>query len=212
MEVKTKSAIQEYEHSVAKIVLSCVSELPLRLGMRKVIGILKGTKSTFAIDHQLHKLPTYGIFSTFSKDYLRSVIETLLGKGLLVIEFISAQQARDLPVLKVGPNGYDFIAGKLQLEVPFVDKLTDREVIELTPEERTLFEELRKLRRGLAEEKDLPAYMICPDGVLREISRCKPQTLEALSEIRGVGEKFIQNHGNAFLEATGGPRVGAETP
>ncbi len=81
MNYLTKEVIEAYELSLARIILLCISELPLSLGMGKVIGILKGSKSSFFIDRKLHKLSTYGILPTFSKEYLTTIIGVLVEQG-----------------------------------------------------------------------------------------------------------------------------------
>jgi ATP-dependent DNA helicase RecQ len=55
-------------------------------------------------------------------------------------------------------------------------------------------------RRELAKMKDIPAFMICSDSVLRELTLQKPTNSSALLSIKGIGEKFLQNYGEKFLE------------
>lgn len=200
MQPQIQQIIRDFEHSLAKTVLYCVSETPLSLGISKAIGVLKGAKSTFFIEHNLHRLVTYGILPTFTSEYLRKVIDVLLEGGLLAVEMVS--QYENMPILEITPKGQEFLLGKADIDVPFVEKLSDKEVIELTEEEQELFEALRQLRLKIAVAKGLPAYVICHDTILREIAKSKPTTPETLLAIRGIGKKFIQNYGDFFLEAT----------
>jgi ATP-dependent DNA helicase RecQ len=55
-------------------------------------------------------------------------------------------------------------------------------------------------RRELAKMKDIPAFMIGSDSVLRELTLQKPTNSSALLSIKGIGEKFLQNYGEQFLE------------
>lgn len=82
-----------------------------------------------------------------------------------------------------------------------MEKLADKEVIELDETEQVLFEALRQVRLRIALAKGLPAYTICHDTILREMVKTKPKTPEALLAIRGIGEKFLKNYGEFFLEA-----------
>lgn len=199
MQSQIQQIIRDLDRALAKTVLYCVSETPLPLGISKTIGILKGAKSTFFIEHNLHQLATYGILPTLTSEYLRAVIDALLERGLLTVEMVSRYE--NMPVLELTPKGQEFLSGKADADVSFVEKLSDKEIIQLTEEEEKLFEALRQLRFKVAVAKGLPAYTICHDTVLREMAKSKPTTPENLLAIRGIGEKFIQNYGDFFLEA-----------
>ncbi len=70
-------------------------------------------------------------------------------------------------------------------------------------EERALFERLRALRKRLADERDVPAYIVFSDKVLWEISRRRPSTPGELLRVSGVGPVKLERYGEAFLEAVG---------
>ena len=64
-----------------------------------------------------------------------------------------------------------------------------------------LFETLRALRRRLADERHVPAYVLFNDATLREMARVRPGTANALLGIRGIGERKLADLGERFLEA-----------
>lgn len=64
-----------------------------------------------------------------------------------------------------------------------------------------LFEELRALRRRLAEARGLPPYMIFGDKTLQDMARQYPQTPERLMGVSGVGREKLAQYGNTFIEA-----------
>jgi ATP-dependent DNA helicase RecQ len=64
-----------------------------------------------------------------------------------------------------------------------------------------LFEELRTLRKRLADERDVPAYVIFPDTTLRAMAHDMPATRTDLRRIPGVGDKKLSDYGEAFLAA-----------
>jgi ATP-dependent DNA helicase RecQ len=66
--------------------------------------------------------------------------------------------------------------------------------------DETLFDLLRALRRELADQLGVPAYIVFGDVTLREMARDVPLTPAALSEITGVGAKKLEQFGAAFLE------------
>jgi ATP-dependent DNA helicase RecQ len=63
----------------------------------------------------------------------------------------------------------------------------------------TLFERLRALRKRLAEERGVPAFIIFRDSVLMSMSQLKPLDGPALARINGIGPRKLQEHGMAFL-------------
>jgi ATP-dependent DNA helicase RecQ len=62
-----------------------------------------------------------------------------------------------------------------------------------------LFEELRALRRQIAEREGVPAYVIFHDATLREMAVVRPSTLEELLDISGVGQRKLEKYGGEFL-------------
>jgi len=71
----------------------------------------------------------------------------------------------------------------------------------LSEESQDLFEELRALRRRLAGDRGLPAYMVFNDATLKQMATQKPATYEQLLAVNGVGAKKIETYGDDFLEA-----------
>jgi ATP-dependent DNA helicase RecQ len=66
--------------------------------------------------------------------------------------------------------------------------------------DRPPFEELRKLRRRIADEKGLPAYIVFADATLKAMAAHRPQTEEGLLAIPGVGNRKLEQYGEMFLD------------
>lgn len=62
-----------------------------------------------------------------------------------------------------------------------------------------LFEKLRSLRSQLAQEKNLPPYVIFSDKTLTELAEKQPQTSLEFLQIKGVGKSKLDNYGEQFL-------------
>ncbi|WP_394801025.1 HRDC domain-containing protein [Niabella ginsengisoli] len=60
---------------------------------------------------------------------------------------------------------------------------------------------LKAVRRTCAEENDLPAFIICGDQVLRDICFKKPTDKQSLLAVKGIGEKFTDKYGSAFIQS-----------
>jgi ATP-dependent DNA helicase RecQ len=63
----------------------------------------------------------------------------------------------------------------------------------------SLFDALRALRKHIADQRDVPAYVIFPDTTLRAMARDVPTTLAELRRIPGVGDKKLADYGDVFL-------------
>jgi len=72
--------------------------------------------------------------------------------------------------------------------------------IVLTPEEKRVVRNLKKWRLERANAGRVPAYMICQDRTLEHLARARPDTLEALASIYGLGESKIKNFGEELLQ------------
>jgi ATP-dependent DNA helicase RecQ len=190
--------LQDYERSLARVVLLCIAETPISLGVSKIVGILRGSKSSFIMERNLHRLSTYGVLPTFSKESIEAIIAALITQRFVEIKLVSEYE--NLPVLRITPKGKDFLSGKInQIEASFLDKLVDKTVIELDEDGERLFDALRQIRFKIANAKGVPAYMICSDATLRDMAKSKPLTPHALLAIHGVGSKFVENYGETFL-------------
>ena len=66
-----------------------------------------------------------------------------------------------------------------------------------------MFERLRELRRRLADEKSVPAYVVFGDASLRDMARQRPGTPAEFLEGHGVGQKKAADYGEMFLDAIG---------
>lgn len=199
MQTKSKELIKGYEQSLVKIILNCVSELPFSFGKKKIVGVLRGSKSSYVIDHKLYQLDMYGILPDFKVKYLYCVLEKMQEQGLLEVEMVSNFGNR--PTLTVTQAGKDFLDGKSSTDVDFATALSNREITLLNDQEQVLFDDLRQLRRDLASEQGLPAFMICGNICLREVAKTKPKSEPELLLINGIGESFVHNYGNDFLGA-----------
>lgn len=66
-------------------------------------------------------------------------------------------------------------------------------------ENKALFEALRKLRKRLADEEALPAYIVLSDKVLHLLSTSRPTNLEEFGNISGIGEHKKKKYGKEFI-------------
>ena len=63
-----------------------------------------------------------------------------------------------------------------------------------------LFEAMRALRKRLADQEALPAYIVLSDKVLHLLSTSRPTTIEEFGNISGIGEYKKKKYGKEFVE------------
>jgi ATP-dependent DNA helicase RecQ len=182
----------------AQTILSCVLQLGERFGGDYTSLVLTGSKEERILANCHDKSSTHGLLSRFSKRVVRDWVEQLAAQGYV-------DKVGEYNVLKVTESGRQVLNGK---ETPRLLKPAEKKarkakaaVVGWQGVDEGLFEELRKLRRRLAEEKHVPAYVVFSDAALRDMARLKPATTEDFLEVNGVGEKKCEQYAQVFLQA-----------
>ncbi|HZV38593.1 MAG TPA: HRDC domain-containing protein, partial [Pseudoxanthomonas sp.] len=76
--------------------------------------------------------------------------------------------------------------------------------LSVLPQDLALFNTLRELRAGLAREQNLPPFMILHDSTLRAIAEHRPDSLDQLARINGIGGSKLTRYGEQVLQAVRG--------
>jgi ATP-dependent DNA helicase RecQ len=190
---------------IARKILSCVARAGQRFGAAHITNVLRGADIDQVRTRGHHQLSTFGLLRDGSVPEIRGYIEQLLAAGLL------RQTGDEYPVLALTPGGVALLrnpAAEPDLALarqrrPSKDRVPSRARIEAESwqdVDRGLFERLRELRLTIARARGVPPYVVFHDTTLREMARVKPQTLEALRTIYGVGERKAADLGAEFLE------------
>jgi ATP-dependent DNA helicase RecQ len=190
----------------AKQLLSCVARLAQRrerFGAAHVIDILRGSRSERVLSRNHDELSVHGIGKNHSLKEWRAVIRTLLHQGLL------AETQDGYPVLVLNAESWRVLKGEQSVRVARAARPAGSERqhrgsatgVSLGSEDSALFDELRALRKHLANEQGLPPYVIFHDATLREMAQERPATLHEFARIRGIGEAKLSRYGERFIEA-----------
>ena len=181
---------------VAQKVLSAVARTGERFGTNHVVDVLVGSKNKRISTDGHDKLSVYGIVTDFSKAQLKELAVQLQGKGLLV------RNQGDYPTLSLSEAGWDFLRQRqtLTLARPADERRPSPSNRPTDPVvfDAKLFEQLRALRRQLAEERNVPPYVVFGDVSLRQMAAIYPQDEDEFSDIRGVGRLKLQEYGSKF--------------
>lgn len=185
----------------AQKALSCVYRVGQRFGIKHVIDVLRGadTERVRVLGHT--GLSTYGIGADKGEQEWSSIIRQLIHHGYLV------QDIANYSVLKLTEAARPLLRGEqtLQLARPRLKAragTTKRaRLAGQGPYDEGLFEELRQLRKRLADEEGKPPYIVFGDASLVQMSREKPSTEQDLLNISGVGQHKLEKYGQEFLDA-----------
>ncbi len=198
---------------LAQKILSCVLRLRQRWGLGQVVDVLRGRDTVKIRDNRHDELSTFGLLAETPVGELRGYVEQLLDGGYLLQDgdrypVLGVTEAgRELLREREGDGGFDLYRQRRPQKPRPVRAPggPGRAVLEAIDSwegvDRDLFDRLRELRRALADERQVPPYVIFHDSTLRDMARRRPTTREALLAVYGVGEKKAADPGPHFLEA-----------
>ncbi|MDO7798505.1 DNA helicase RecQ [Enterococcus avium] len=167
-------------------VLSCVKRMGEKFGKALVAKVLTGSNDQKIKQWRFEQLPTYGLMKEYSQKEVSGLIDYLTAEHYLV------PSEGQYPLLTVSEQGISVLLGKQEVyrkQAPVKQLVADD----------ALFEELRSLRSQLAQEKNLPPYVIFSDKTLMELAEKQPQTSLEFLQIKGVGKSKLDNYGEQFL-------------
>ena len=189
----------------AQMALSCVYRTGQRFGVVHLIDVLLG-KATPKVEQFNHQqLSTFGIGKDLVQQQWSSVYRQLVAAGFINVDIEGygglklTEAAR--PVLK----GQQEVWLRRDAE-PAKRKSSKAERGSRLREafdganDNPLWLALKAKRTELAREQGVPPYVIFHDSTLLEILNRKPQTLDEMAQISGVGQAKLAKYGDAFLQ------------
>ena len=182
--------------------LSCVYRIYARhgfgFGLGHVVDVLRGA-DTEAIRQRGHnELSTYGIGGELKRAEWQAI-----GRELLRLELVECAPGK-FATLSLTPAGLEALRMRTSIVLTKQIEIAEKRA-RIKPGaiecDEVLFARLRALRRQLADERGVPAYIIFSDVSLREMARKYPTTSTEFRRIPGVGEQKLKDFGEAFLSA-----------
>ncbi|MBV8358807.1 MAG: RecQ family ATP-dependent DNA helicase, partial [Deltaproteobacteria bacterium] len=183
---------------LAQKVLSCVARVEQRFGVEHVVDVLTGADNERLRRWHHEKLSTYGLLKDMPRKRITNVIYQLVDAGVL------ERTLDERPVLKLNPLSWEVMRGQRPVKLVEAQKTTPArtrlEESSWQDVDEELFQKLRELRRQIAAERGVAAFVILHDSTLRELARIQPTTVEMLRSVRGLGDRKIADFGARFLE------------
>jgi ATP-dependent DNA helicase RecQ len=176
--------------------LSCVKRTGERFGANYIIDVLRGSKAKKILQFGHDKLSTYGIGKEYSQKQWHHLSRMFLSKGLMV-------QDMEYGGLGLTDEAYAVFKGQKVFVKHVVSDMPPRTPaapVENLEYDRGLFEVLRKERKALADQANLPPYVIFSDRTLIQMATFFPKTDVEMLQIHGVGAVKLDRYGDTFLK------------
>ncbi|WP_304265699.1 DNA helicase RecQ [Phocaeicola plebeius] len=191
--------------------LSAIARADEQIGTRTLIDILKGYASQEVIEKGYDKLKTYGAGRDVPGKDWQDYLLQMLNLGYFEIAYNENNH------LKITEAGKKVLFGKERAQLVVIKReesygkkgsAKENKTASPTPlftptvfenEDEGLFEALRQLRKKLADQLAIPAYIVLSDKTLHLLALKKPGDMEAFGEISGIGEFKKEKYGNDFL-------------
>jgi ATP-dependent DNA helicase RecQ len=182
---------------VAQKILSSIVRQGERFGAEYTAGVLTGSREDRILANKHDRLSTYGLLKDSTRAVVRDWIEQLAEQECI-------ERTEDYGVLKLTERGRRVLKGldsPLLLEAPMKKVVAKLSVAKDSWEgvDHKLFERLRLLRRRLAKQRAVPAYIVFTDATLRDLARKRPITRDALLNVAGIGIKKLEQYGEELL-------------
>lgn len=190
--------------------LSAIVRTEQQIGTSILVDILRGNNTPDVSEKGYQQLKTFGAGREVPARDWQDYLLQMLQLGYFEIAYNENNH------LKITSSGNDVLFGRAQARLAVIrreefapakgrKKKSTIPVRELplglpNTESEELFEALRALRKRLADQEALPAYIVLSDKVLHLLSTARPITMEAFGNISGIGEYKKKKYGKDFVE------------
>ncbi len=177
--------------------LSAILRTKESFGAGHLIDILLGNETDKVMGRNHDQLPTFGVGKDYSRPQWQAIFRQMMGHDLIRpdAERHGALVMTDaaLPILRDEAT--------IELRQDTIKAAKRRPAVKemVSEEDAPLLSALKAKRRALAEQASVPAYIIFPDRTLIEMAEARPNTLDDMARINGIGAKKLERYGDAFL-------------
>lgn len=182
---------------LAQKALSAIVRTHERVPMNLLIDILRGSRSQQVLQGGYDQVKTYGAGRDLRFEDWRNYLHQLINIGVIEVAYDNHY------ALRRGILADQVLYGGRKIDLVRPDDAPKPVVEKAKTKTETsrddLFEQLRALRKQLADEQNVPPYVIFTDTTLEDMARQRPTTPDALRNVSGVGERKLQLFGRQFL-------------
>lgn len=201
-----QETVEEDMTEQVRSICLCVDELKGRFGLTMVCDILKGSQNAKVRRYGFENNSAFGMLGDFTLSEVRDMVRQCIDDGYL------DQSDGKYPVVSLTADGRQALSGHQRIvqqkvvsaePVPELPKRQQKRRAGAIDEEalRPLFDTLRAVRLELAKDEHIPPFVIFSDATLWDMAALKPDSLEAMSDIKGVGSFKLHKYGRQFVSA-----------
>ncbi len=180
----------------AQKIMSCIKRMGERFGSVAVADVLRGSNTEKIRTMGFNKLTTYGIMKEYSKDTIKELI------SFLVAENYIALYGDQYPVLKLNKMAVEVLKGSKKVTIKrIISKQKAVADDEKVPVDNVLFDELRAIRKRIADKQNVPPFVVFSDATLKDMCKKCPTSEEDMLKVSGVGAFKLDKYGEQFMFA-----------
>jgi ATP-dependent DNA helicase RecQ len=191
----------------AQKALSAVYRMGERFGAGQVIDVLVGANTEKVAKWGHDNLSVFGVGADRTRDEWTSIIRQLIHHGYLyqdIAEYSALKFRNGARGVLRGETTLNFARPRVRVKAEKKRKVPRSVALFGSDVDEDLFERLRELRREIAAEQEVPAYVVFSDKTLADMAARRPQDRAEFLEVFGVGEAKLERYGDVFLEAIPG--------
>lgn len=193
--------------SQAQMLFAAIKDTGQMFGGAHIIDVLRGAATQKIKDRGHDRLRTYGEGATHAKEYWQAFIRQAVAGRYLIINI------QKYGALQIARAGHAVAIGEERFALREIDitkakrssktggaKTSKADKTPVAAGDQGLLAALKEHRLDLARTRSVPAYVVFPDATLIEMARERPETLEQMADINGVGPRKLENFGETFLD------------
>jgi ATP-dependent DNA helicase RecQ len=194
-----QSTIEDRTNDARKFLFT-VAKTGQRFGLRQIIDVLRGANTQKIRDYRHDQLPIYGIGKDQSADEWQRIGRALIHQGFLT------ETTDGYPVLRLNEFSMEILRKERMVEIAAPAKpvqkrqAKSKDAVDLTASEEELFQRLRARRKQLADDLNVPPYVVFADLSLRYMAQRRPQSRSQFAQIPGVGSNKLDAYFKAFTD------------
>ncbi|MBE9100902.1 DNA helicase RecQ [Vacuolonema iberomarrocanum] len=177
--------------------LSCVARCEQRFGLVYIVNVLRGSKEKRILENRHDRLSTYGIGRDRTADQWKQLGRSLRHQGLL------DETTDGYSILRLNALSWEVMRGQrtVQVAIPAAPNVPEEAEVSTSREVAdALFDTLRRLRKQIADGRNIAPYMVFSDASLRHMTKLLPRDPAALLKVSGVGRQKLELYGDRFLQ------------
>jgi ATP-dependent DNA helicase RecQ len=190
---------------LAQKALSAVARTHEKAAMGMLIDILRGSNNRKIIENNYHNLKTFGVGKDLKFEEWADYLQQMLNSGVMDIAYDDGHTYKlnnrsnailyeNAKVQLVRYEAYD-VKNARKTEEELTSAKSKKEIIK-----DALFDKLRALRKEIADERDIPAFVVFSDATLSDMAQKKPLNRTQMMAVSGVGEQKYNQYGHIFIE------------